>query len=368
MTMKTARTFALWLILGMSLVFSASAQSIPPTPKVTSRPPQTLLDLKYNPTGTLLAEVQASGRLVVHRVEDDVIVLDHHTDLVHPLFKAQVAWSPDGKTLAAGIGGQIQLWDVEAAQLVEAIDVGVDDPLIYFESGEYIPEGIVSLQWNRSGSAIMSQSLGSRYTIWSMEQQHFLFDRIAGNNPIPVVWLEDQKRLSNGDLYVDLNSEEQRLFSQQPVLLGHYYEHCSGFVRSVGVNSAGTQIVWGTINGCLVIIDVEKAEQIAVYKLGEDTIQDLSWSPDGELIAAVDDNGQTHVVDITSGRAWTMGEAGNLLLAVDLSSEAGIAIGGVSIQSDSRIFEMISARNLASVLTLDHARALEFTVTPPADD
>jgi hypothetical protein len=141
-----------------------------------------VLDLQYSPEGQYVARVYADGRPEVLDASTNRVILEDTVELPNPLLRAKVDWSLTGDRLAAGIGAQVYIWDVENARLLETVHAGGDEPLVYFEDGSYIPEGFVSLQWDTSGTLLMAKSVSSRYTVWSTEQQTFIADQ-AINNP-----------------------------------------------------------------------------------------------------------------------------------------------------------------------------------------
>ncbi len=364
------------LLLYGLLVGAVHAQEIPQT--IHSRPPLAVLDVQYSPNGRYLARVYAEGRLEVLDAFTNRLMLEDSVELPNPLFSAKIDWSPTGDRLAAGIGAHVYVWDIENAQLIETIEAGGEDPLVYFEDGSYLPEGIVSLQWDSTGTLLLTKSMSSHLTVWSTEQQTFIFDRVVGNNPVPVVWLADNQHITNGSSVFDIQTQEFVVYDSER--LPGVVSNCGPYF-SIASNSNRTRIIQATGYGCIVIRDAATGDEIAGYQLSAgwspndsgiviaeniNPIWDVSWSPDDSKLVAVDSLGAVQVVDIATGSITLIDQQAGALYAVDWTdTNTAIAYGGNTLGEDT-VFATISVAEVERLM-ISAARQPEFAITPSTD-
>lgn len=308
--------------------------------------PHTVLDLQYSPDGQYLAQIFASGRLQVTETDTSHAVIDEIVDLPYALLQAQVAWTPIGDRLAAGIGQHVYIWQLDTLQLSNTIIVGGEDQLVYSETGYYLPESVVSLEWDSTGMLLMAKSISSRFTVWSSQQNALIADQFYGNNPVPIVWLSDDRHLSNNFTLFDIQAETFSVLSPQRILT--VTNNCS-VGGSLVSNSDRSLTAQGTYHGCIVITDPAAGRHIAGYKIAENQafIQDVSWSPDETMIAAVDMLGSVYVLDLNTGAVAVIAQVEGELYAIDWSSTRNeIAYGGLALDNTA-IFETINMNNIS---------------------
>jgi WD40 repeat protein len=347
-------------------VFLVSIGNGQPSPQnILSRAPGTILDLKYSADGKYLAQIYAEGRYDVLDTRSGQTLLDEQVALDYPLFKASLDWAAATNWLAIGVGKDAYVWDVETAALLHTFQVGGSEPLIYEESGYYIPEGVVSLQWNRDGDALMTKSVSLRYTIWSADSNSIISHQETGSGAVPVVWLDDEGLISTGFSVLDIQSKvfELRLGQRIPEVTGS----CGTFL-SITSNSQLDLLAHGTSNGCIVIVDSVTGNQRAAYKIVEDGegIWDVNWSPDDQFIVAVDNAGAVKVVEIATGAVTQIAQQNGTLFAVDwAANNSAIAYGGATSAQDT----LFATMSIAEVERLQATSSYqpEFAITPPRD-
>jgi WD40 repeat protein len=349
--------FSLWLIST-----SYAMQNQQPELPIFARPSLTVLDLEYSPSGLYLAQVYSEGRLEVLDVASGRIAVENDLILPNALFRAKLAWSSKGDVLAVGIGPNVYFWDVTSAKLLETLFVGGDNPLVYREADYYVPEGVASLQWDSTDRLLMAQSESSRYTVWSVEQQEFIFDLTDGYDAPPMVWLADNRRFSTGHRYLDTqNIAKGFVVPRTKDIAGG---DCANYA-SISNNADRTMIAWGTFNGCVIILDADTGNQIALYKIAdnETTVWDIDWSPDDSAVVAVDSMGAVQVVELATGKVTLIAQNEGSLYAVDwANTNAAIAYGGVT-EDEASIFDTVSVADVERLMASDAARSAEFAVT-----
>jgi WD40 repeat protein len=360
---KMNRMFCYVILLLVGVVVSVG-QAQTSQPNIRTHPASTVLDVAYRPDGLQLAQVTAAGYLEVLDVSTGRVVFDLKIDLPYNLFRAKLDWTPQGDILAAGIGAQIYLWDVQTNEIIEILPDGAEDTLILNEAGSSIPEGFVSLEWNSNGTLLMGKTQSSRHLIWSIETYSFTFDQFFGNNPVSVTWANDDQYITAGSVYLDLAKEAFIVFRTQSIRgLGSM---CSEY-SEVEVNRDQTLITAGTLNGCVYIINALTGDQLAGYKISDVStpIWDVAWSPDESAIIAVDSSGAVQVVEIATGEVTLITQHDGPLFAVDWAlTDTEIAYGGVSAD-ETTIFQTITVNEVKRLMS-EASRQPEFAVTPEA--
>jgi WD40 repeat protein len=347
-------------------VFLVSVGNGQPSPQnILSHAPGTILDLKYSADGRYLAQIYAEGRYDVLDTRSGRTLLDEQVALDYPLPKASLDWAATTNWLAVGVGKDAYVWDIETAVLLYTFQAGGSEPLIYQESGHYIPEGVVSLQWNRDGDALMTKSVSLRYTIWSADSNSIIAHQETGSGAIPVVWLADEQLISTGFSVLDVENQmfTLRLGRRIPEVTGS----CGTFL-SITSNAQLDLLAHGTSNGCIVIVDSVTGNQRAAYKIGEngEGIWDVNWSPDGRFIAAVDNAGAVKVVEIATGLVTQVAQREGVLYAVDWAADnSAIAYGGATSAQDT-LFATVSIAEVERLQATSSYQP-EFAITPPRD-
>jgi WD40 repeat protein len=358
------RSVLLIILLSVLMINTGHAQETPQT--ILNRPPLAVLDIQYSPDGRYLARVYAEGRLEVLDTSTNLLVLEDSIELPNSLERARVDWSPSVDRLAAGIGAQVYIWDVANWRLLETVQAGRGEPLVYFEDGSYIPEGFVSLQWDSTGTLLMAQSVSSRYTVWSTDQQAFIVDQVIGNNPVPIVWLADDRHISNGDSVFDIYNQTPVFVQLSPQRLTGVVSNCGPY-SSIASNSDRTQIVRATIYRGYQITPgwPEGISGIAVAEY-MNPIWDVSWSPDDRTIIAVDSLGAVRVVHVATGMVTLIAQQDGPLYVVDWADDnSAIAYGG-NTQAEAAIFATVSVAEVEQLMATE-ARQPEFAITPATD-
>jgi WD40 repeat protein len=366
LALRASAAFAVLSLLSSLLIGAGHAQEAPL--RILNRPPSTVLDIQCSPDSRYLARVYAEGRLEVLEAFTGTVVLEDRIDLPNSLLRAKIDWSPAGDRLAAGIGAAVYIWDVENAQLLEIIQSGDSEPLAYNESGYYAPEGVVSLQWDSTGLLLMAQSMSSRYTIWSIEQQTFQVNWVIGNDPVLAVWMPNDRQIYIGSRYLDTQTQEFEAVRAEriPQVTGR----CGAFV-TIASNIERTFISYGTGNGCIVIVDALTGDQIAGYQIvqnGRDgnPIWDVSWSPDSSAIVAVDSQGTVQVLNVATGAVTLLAQHEGALYAVDWADDGSAIAYGGSTTAEESIFGIVTVAEVEARMASE-ARMAEFAITPAAD-
>jgi WD40 repeat protein len=180
-----------------------------------------------------------------------------------------LAWSPDGKTLASGsTDATLRLWSSDGTP-IKTINCG---------------EGVVfAVAWSPDGSVIATGSISdtshNTVQIWKPDGTllHTLSTSFSGGKFYNLQWSPDGKYLVGG-------ATDYKIWSADGTELGHTAacEHCT---PAWGMAWSPDSKEWATGDegGNLVFYDLQ-AKKINQAQGGSD-INAISWSPDGKLIA-----------------------------------------------------------------------------------
>lgn len=365
-TIKGVVTVMLFAILLMSMSSVYSLQN-----RIFERPLSTILDVEYSKDGRQFARVFASGRLEILDVATNTVAWEREFALPYALHQAAVAWSPAGDRLAAGIGAILYIWDTESMHLFQTVQIGSDEPLIYFETGIEYPEGFVSLEWDSTGQQLLSSMISATISVWSVDKQQFIYQYItqSGSGYSAVVWLEGGTRFSTGRAVFDITTQSGAVYPT-PHYIPEVSGRCGG-ISTITSRSDRQVIASGWHNGCIVLIDAATGDHLAAYRVkGIDTpILDLVWSPQENAIAAVTISGDFWIIEILTGRSVWFKESGIELHAVDWSSlNDTIAYGGGVAQENHPFLSAIKGAQVDEMILAGDTTDLDFVVFPAEEE
>ncbi|MGQ4833518.1 MAG: WD40 repeat domain-containing protein [Candidatus Asgardarchaeia archaeon] len=241
-------------------------------PSIGSDLPPRIFSVSWDPNGRRVAFASESG---------DVRVLDIENSHVLTLFKhssaaTMVSWSPDGKHIIAGFNdGLVMIYSAETGKELKRIEnrgnVGVFTD--YDEVSKLLAFAISSDHYGElqfwDVSEFLNERVMSRYT-FSKGFKYISFS--LGGKYFAVVHRDGAVRLwkiSNGKLKF-LNEFK-------------FYDISS----KVAWRSDGKYVAVGTRYGSIVLFNVETGN-LRWWHVSDESIEEVAWSPDGKLIAALD--------------------------------------------------------------------------------
>lgn len=224
-----------------------------------------------------------------------------HTLSGHKQAINQIAWSPDGRTLASGPilkNEGIHLWDVEAGKLIQTLKSG---------------GSVLSLAWSPDRQLLASGLAEDSIEIWDIKMRK-LYRKFEGNiNDVFIVtWSPDGNVLASGGTNnniqlwnVKTGKLHQLLEGHKKAIMGLAWSPDSQKLASASRD--GTIKIWNWKNGkCLKTLKDHKGQVFCV-----------SWSPDGHTIVS---GGQDNII-----RFWSLAK-GQPLPSLEGHSSAVVSV------------------------------------------
>ncbi|HEX5733797.1 MAG TPA: metallophosphoesterase [Blastocatellia bacterium] len=185
----------------------------------------------------------------------------------------QVAWSPDGKTLASVSSDKtIMLWDAQSGKAVRVLDE---------HSG-----GVYCVAWSPDGKMVASGSGDRTIRLWDAESGKV--NRIVkGHSSLvfDVAWSPDGRTLASGAW-----DNTVRLWDAESGELIRILEGHSDKVNSMIWSRNGKMLASGSIDQTIRFWDVESGKKIRTLQGFNDSIFSIAWSVDGKTLASSSDD------------------------------------------------------------------------------
>ncbi|AFY39929.1 WD-40 repeat-containing protein [[Leptolyngbya] sp. PCC 7376] len=224
--------------------------------------------LAYSPNGQFLATGSEKGNFCLWDLNKGAYIqpLRQHSNVV-----ASVAFSPDDHFLATGSGdGTICLWDLKTLGCIK---------VFAFEDGNHAPAW--SLDFNRSGTRLISGGVDRNLRIWDLENYQLL-QRLSGHNDWiwSVTYSPDNQIIASGDesgliILWDGNSFQQK----------HQFQASSGAIRSIAFHPNGDRFASMGDDGQVCVWDVNTHQCLVTIESHEHMNFSVAFSPDGKWLA-----------------------------------------------------------------------------------
>jgi RNA polymerase sigma factor (sigma-70 family) len=257
-----------------------------------------------------------------------------------------IAWSPDGKTLAAvtkggaeGVTSSLQLWDVEKGEAKSTLDQTSEDlfqlrTVVFSRDGKTLAtsadgahlnkpnviSGVVKL-WNAETGRlkltlehdfhlvcvalspdvkrVAAASLDKTVLIWNAEGTLERTLSTQQTNPWSVAFSPDAKTLAVGGGKVD-GSGEVMLWDTESWTLKHTLKQ-EKHVSTVAFSPDGTMVASGGHGELVQLWDTKKGE-LVISLQGPDTVcQRVTFSPDGRTVAAAARDWKVRLWEVKTG-------------------------------------------------------------------
>ncbi|MBE7511186.1 MAG: WD40 repeat domain-containing protein [Anaerolineales bacterium] len=321
-----------------------------------------LLDVAWSPDGTMLASIANDGTFNITVPSQNTTVFEFARPST--LVKAAVAWNPLGDRLTVGIGNRMYIWNVETWQLLHEYEVGLPSGFFTWIDVDNIPEGVQTITWSLDGRYVVAGTYSYETSVWDTQQGQLIFrdGDLSGGGP-GRVWLNNDGRMGDGANWLNAFTGDR---TRPPT---------EDIQRRFGGNAEGgtteprpdnSQIAWGTIDGYLLIIDLNTTWAVIGIEVTDSTppaprrnISDISWNGTGEFIGVVSNDGELYVVNLATREVATVLNVAGRLTTVNWNPTNNlVTYAGVSSTGES-ILETVDVSGIAGVPTVVP------TLTPP---
>ena len=239
------------------------------------------LAVAWSPDGTRLASGGTDG-LKVFDPATRTVAWEDHTSAKN---LRSAAWKPDGRQLAA----------VNADRLLTIWDTATGKP---WKSLTLPPGGTGSLAWSPDGR-IIATGVGTGIHLW--DEQLKPLEILSGHREgiTRLAWSPDGTRLASAGGDTSVKIWDIRSGRAQHTLLGH-----GAPVHGLAWSPDGSRLVTGSWDLSIKIWDTGTGVEICAFDKPAGIVQmieSVAWSPDGKRIAIADIEGCIGILDATPG-------------------------------------------------------------------
>lgn len=208
-----------------------------------------------------------------------------HTLRGHKNIIYEIAWSPDGRTLASGSDDRtIRLWDGETAELRRTL------------KGH--KGSVFSVSWSPDGRTLASGSEDSTIRLWDSATGEVRHTLKGHRSTVPSVsWSPDGKTLASGSIDRTIRLWNPASGEVRHTLKGHRH-----LVLTVSYSPDGKTLASGSGDGSILLWDTASGEQRRSLKGHSDYVREVRYSPDGKTLASGSDDRTIRLWDPESGR------------------------------------------------------------------
>ncbi|KAG8725365.1 hypothetical protein FRC09_001169 [Ceratobasidium sp. 395] len=183
-----------------------------------------------------------------------------------------VAYSPDGMSIAFGLGSTINIWSVNTGQLISQAFQGHLD-------------AITSIDYSPDGGCIVSGSYDGTVRIWNAHTGQSIGQPLQGHNREvhSVAYSPDGTHILSSS-----SDETIRIWDAQPNQIpGQLYANGHlGVITSVVYSPNGARIVSSSDDKTICIWDTRTGQIVGEPMKSKVAISSVAYSPDGEYIAS----------------------------------------------------------------------------------
>ncbi|MBZ0315499.1 MAG: hypothetical protein K8L91_03705 [Anaerolineae bacterium] len=280
----------------------------------------------YTPAEEIMDYVPAIGAATIWDSSDGTSRTFTSTNPSGYFNVRQVAWSPDGSTIAIGaIEGEnnsrslVQWWDVASLGLLRQNEEAVKDLqwagetlFIQADSGVLLVNGDSTSSLSISGGAQqiavnadatrLFVNSGSQMQTLEIPSGQILATRAAHTSLyfFPA-WSQDGQLVALSELSLDRDSVLRQVF---------IYDLQGQVVNSFDINYGHNGMVWSPDNAMLAVAEYDAVALVTladngITRLAVEDVNGLAWSPDNRQLAYITDAGDVTVYTIQTGESQT---------------------------------------------------------------
>ena len=267
-----------WSLDGNSLVTLSQYESLAVWDIKTGQQSRSLhehtswvMQLAWSPDGSLLAQGAEDGEIILWESRSGKQLRSFHDAAG---WVNNLAWSPDGKEIAESGGkNAIKIWDVQTGQQVRTWSIQ--------------SLTVADLAWSPDGSILASISYEGTTTLWDASTGEQLRSLPTNYGSTNLTWSPQGDRLSTSYPYPSFEGEQVTLWdphTAEPVLTKEgihdiAWSPLGDVVASISDNGTGL----ARDDTTLVLWDPQTGNEIHRFNMGL-WLTHMGWSPDGKML------------------------------------------------------------------------------------
>jgi WD40 repeat protein len=233
----------------------------------------------WSPDGTKIAFLKTRNRIVVW---DWVLDKEVMRCCQHAHLQPALAWSPDGNTVAFAFqlnsSVEVDIWNMRDAKIVQRI------PFTGYAWELY------GIAWSPDGNLMATVDGSAKTRIFDREgviQKQFSRDDDAATG---IAWSSDGRLLITAGWDADIQIWNTETWEEIPVSIT-----AKSFVRSISLSPDNRYLATGGDGGPIVIGDIQNNKQIKTLTGNTTSVLRVAWSPKGDLLASVSEDGTIRI-------------------------------------------------------------------------
>ena len=296
----------------------------------------------YSPDGARLASIGIDGRARIWNANTGelVVALSGDPDTIG----FDIAFSPDGRLLAASWKSQVLVWDAVSGEKRLRL------PGVVLGGA---PVGRIAFSSPRSGDStrLAAANVDGQPKVWDISalpgsgiadgRELFTLDGHAAICD-GIAFSPDGSRLATGDIAGSVKLWDATTGEELAT-----FDH-GGVVHGVAFHPDGRRLAAAGEDGRLMVWDTD-ARQLLLSLPGRSGLYDVTYMPDGERLVSVHQDGTTNVWDATTGQPLLI-LAGHLSTVISVAaSPDNIHIATSGYDSTVRLWDTRPGRELLTV-------------------
>jgi WD40 repeat protein/transcriptional regulator with XRE-family HTH domain len=290
-------------------------------------------DVAYSPDGRLIASIGARQEVKVWDASSGELL---HTFVGADEISSSVAFSPDGKTLAAASVTQVILWDITSGEKIATLS----GSSVGTTTGYNL--GVGQISFSPDGKYLATANMDGAPTIWDLDKQRKVLSLEAEMlPPKAIAYNPDGKTLATGG--------DEGIVRVWDVRQGLelFSLNLGGIIHSVSFSPDGTCLAAASEDGSIKVWNAVTGEIVSTPPR-QSGMYDITFLADGRLATAGQD-GTTRVWDSFSGQQLLVLAGPTSTVISVAGSPDGERIATGAYDGSLRIWDAAPGRELMTI-------------------
>jgi WD40 repeat protein len=235
-----------------------------------------------------------------------------------------IAFSPDGKTIASGSNYTIKFWDITTGQVIKTL------------AGN---EGVKSVAFSPDGKIIASGGYDKTIKLWDITTGQVIKTLSSQNNSIYEIKFSPNSKIL-------ASRSNNNIIQLWDVTTGKVIKNLSDhtdLVNSIVFSPDGKILASASSDTTIKFWDVATGKAIKTLTGHVDTVNSIAFSPDGNLIASGSDDKTIKLWDVTTGKAKTFLGNNSPVTSVAFSPDSNMIVSG-NYENTIKIWDVTTAK------------------------